>query len=133
MGTGPFAPWLWLWFGVTALRRKMVSIFFFFLSRTSYNESVSNKEVWGKFVWETLSLGVMFVVLYFSLVFPFTATLYFYSTTSQREILYFLLHYIYFKVSVTSYLIYLLNVLIFCINNLNFQVIVLYIKPLSSV
>ena len=28
-------------------------------------------------------------------VFPFSATLYFYSTTSQREMLYFLLYYIY--------------------------------------
>ena len=39
--------------------------------------------------------------LYFIWVFPFSATLYFSFTTIQKEILYFLLHYFYFKASFT--------------------------------
>ncbi len=36
-------------------------------------------------------------------VFPFSAALYFYSTTFQREMFYFLPHYIYLTALVTSY------------------------------
>ena len=48
---------------------------------------ISNEVMKSKYNY--LSTIVSF--LYFTWVFPFNATLYFYSTTGQREILYFLL------------------------------------------
>ncbi len=48
-------------------------------------------------------LSTVLMYLYFTWVFPFSATSYFYSTTFMSQTLYFLLHYIYLITEVTRH------------------------------
>ena len=83
---------------------------FFSPDTNSDTWALGNGQWWNvtKYIYSSTVVKYNFDILYlyFIWVFPYNATLYFYSTTIQRILLYFFLHFIHLTVLVFSYFLH---------------------------